>query len=100
MINLIFIFCVLCVLVVAEVPEPPLWGGAQQWSSGVLFTDPADSPLPDPTWHFDYFYDEVNSWELYRHVENNGDLVCIQHGKYPAGDACNVRRSSERTVRT
>ncbi|GMI03435.1 hypothetical protein TrVE_jg5914 [Triparma verrucosa] len=76
-------------------PPPPLWGGALQWSSLVNFSDPGDSPLPDPTWQFTYHYDSINSSEIYLHGPNNGDMVCINTAHYPPGDPCNVLTSSD-----
>ncbi|GMI08145.1 hypothetical protein TrLO_g14316 [Triparma laevis f. longispina] len=86
---LLILLPLLCPATAAD-PLPPLWGGSQHWSSSVLFTDEADSPLPNKTWPMTYFYDETIKSELYQHGEGNGDMVCINVAHYPPGDPCNV----------
>ena len=66
----------------------------------VWFTDVYDSPLPDPTWEMEYYYDELNNSELYRHGDNHGDMVCLQTGHYPAGEPCDVLNVGGRTYIT
>ena len=89
-------FAVVAGSVSAAGETPPLWGGAQAWSSYAnTFTDPDMGT--NASWLFNYHYDQARNASLWQHLEGQHDWVCSlgSPNATARGAPCNVIHATD-----
>ena len=89
-------FAVVAISVSETGETPPLWGGAQAWSSYAnTFTDPDMGT--NASWLFNYHYDQARNASLWQHLEGQHDWVCSlgSPNATARGAPCNVIHATD-----